>query len=46
MNYQYKVTWTQPYVGWQESRQQEVEKQLAHSDFAEAKSIIARIMSL
>jgi hypothetical protein len=46
MNYQYKVTWTQPYYGWHECRQREIENQLAHSDFAEAKSIIARIMSL
>jgi hypothetical protein len=46
MNYQYKVTWTQPYYGWHEWRQQEVENQLAHSDLVEAKMIIARIMSL
>jgi hypothetical protein len=46
MNYQYKITWTQPYVGWQEWQLQELEKQLEYSDFAEAKLIIARIMSL
>jgi hypothetical protein len=46
MNYQYKVTWTQPYYGWHEHRQQEIEKQLEHSNLSEAKLIIARIMSL
>jgi hypothetical protein len=46
MNYQYKITWIQPYYGWHEWRQQEIEKQLEYSDFAEAKTIISRIMSL
>jgi hypothetical protein len=46
MNYQYKITWTQPYIGWQAWQLQEIEKQLEYSNLAEAKLIIAKIMSL
>lgn len=46
MNYQYKVTWTQPYYGWREWQQQEIETQLEYGDLVEAKAVIARIMSL
>lgn len=46
MNYQYKITWTQPYVGWQEWQHQQLENQLAYSDHTEAKQILAKVMSL
>ena len=46
MNYHYKITWTQPYVGWHEWKMQELEQRLSYSDLAEAKSVIERIMDL
>jgi len=46
MIYQYKIKWTQTYQGWQAWQLQEIEKQLEYSNLAEAKLIIARIMSL
>jgi hypothetical protein len=46
MIYQYKITWTQPYVGWQEWQLQELEKRLAYSDLTEAKQVLAKVMSL
>ena len=46
MNYQYTVTWTQPYVGWQECKLQELEKRLAYSDLSEAKQVLEKVMSL
>ncbi len=45
MNRLYTVKWTQPYYGWQEWRLQEIEKQLSHSDFSEAKLVIAKAMA-
>jgi hypothetical protein len=46
MIHMYKLSWTQPYYGWQEWRLQEIEKQLSHGDFTEAKLAIAKVMSL
>jgi len=45
MNYQYTITWAQTYQGWHEWQQEEIEKQLEHSDLAEAKLVIAKVMS-
>ena len=46
MNLIYRISWTQPYYGWQEWRLQEIEKQLSHGDFTEAKLAIEKVMSL
>lgn len=46
MNLIYRISWTQPYYGWQEWRLQEIEKQLLNNEFTEAKSVIAKVMSL
>ena len=46
MNLIYRISWTQPYYGWHEHRLQEIEKQLSHSDFTEAKLVIAKAMAL
>lgn len=53
--YLYTIRWTQPYAtdhlrpylrGLQEQMEQIIENQLEHSDYAEAKRAIARIMAL
>jgi hypothetical protein len=46
MNYNYKITWVQPYHGWLEWQLQEIEKQLSYGNFAEAKLVIAKVMAL
>jgi hypothetical protein len=46
MNLIYRISWTQPYYGWQEQRLREIEKQLSLGDFPEAKLVIAKVMSL
>lgn len=44
MNIIYTIKWTQPYYGWLDWKMQEVERKLQNSDFAEARSVIERIL--
>lgn len=46
MSYKYQIKWTQSYTGWQDCRLQNLEKQLACSDLTEAKTVLAKVMSL
>jgi len=47
----YSIRWTQPYTTWQpmathgQTQEQVVEQKLATEDFAEAREVLARIMS-
>jgi len=47
----YSIRWTVPYTAWQpmanyaQTQEQVVEQKLATKDFAEAREVLARIMS-
>lgn len=42
----YKFKWVQPYYGWIEWKEQEIEKQLSCGDFSEATLVLEKVMSL
>jgi len=44
-DYWFKMSWTQPYLGWPEPKQKETPEPEI-TDLAQARKVLARIMSL